>query len=201
MKQEIKSAITRGKILNSAENEFALKGLSAAKVDDIASNAGVNKKLIYSHYKSKELLYAEVLKSVYGRLSDYEDTLEDRSFHGRDDIRSVILDYFEFLTKNPNFVRLVLWENLNYAKYTTDIKSSLFHGIKKLLKKGIESGIIRESLDIEQTALSMNMFCFSAFSNIYTISKITGKDLFTEPEMQKRAEHIADVLTEYIFSK
>ena len=52
MKQEIKSAITRGKILNSAENEFALKGLSAAKVDDIASNAGVNKKLIYSHYKS-----------------------------------------------------------------------------------------------------------------------------------------------------
>ena len=95
----------------------------------------------------------------------------------------------------------MLWENLNYAKYTTDIKSSLFHGIKKLLKKGIESGIIRESLDIEQTALSMNMFCFSAFSNIYTISKITGKDLFTEPEMQKRAEHIADVLTEYIFSK
>lgn len=199
MKQEIKSAITRGKILKAAENEFAQKGLAAAKVDDIAANAGVNKKLIYSHFKSKELLYSEVLKAVYAGLSEYEDSLEDIVFCGKENIRKVILDYFDFLTKNPNFVRLVLWENLNYAKYAAGIKASLFHGIKKLLKKGIENGCIRDNLDIEQTALSMNMFCFSAFSNIYTISEITERDLSAESAMKARAEHIADVLTDYIF--
>lgn len=199
MKQDVKSAITRGKILKAAENEFAQKGLSAARVDDIAANADVNKKMIYSHFKSKELLYAEVLKSVYAGLNEYENSIESRTFCGKESIKNVILDYFDFLTKNPNFVRLVLWENLNYAKYSDEIKSSLFHGIKMLLKKGIENGSIRDNLDIEQTALSMNMFCFSAFSNVYTISKIMGKDLVAEEAMKARAEHIANVLTEYIF--
>ena len=48
---------------------------------------------------------------------------------------------------------------------------------------------MRKDLNIEQTAMSINMFCFSAFSNINTISKLHDKDLSIKAELEKRADH------------
>ena len=198
MKQSEKTEITKKKILAAAEQEFSEKGFSAAKVDDIASRAGVNKQLIYAHYISKDNLYATVLGIVYGRLAEYENTLMQSRFEGIETIRSIIINYFDFLMKNRSFVRLVLWENLNNVSHMGNVETKLFSGVEKLIREGIEQGIINKSVDVEQLSYSFNMFCFSAFSNVNTISKLINKDLSTEEELKKRAEHIADVLTKYI---
>ena len=198
MQQSKKSAITKKKILDAAEAEFAKNGLAATRVDTIVAEAGVNKQLIYSHFTSKENLYSTILERVYSRLADYEKRLAQNEFTGIETIRTAIIEYFEFLVENPTFVRLMLWENLNNANYVGDVRTNLFAGSEKLLRQGIELGMIRANLDIEQTAMSMSMFCFSAFSNIHTMSKLLGRDLNAQSEMQKRAEHVADVLTKYI---
>jgi len=198
MKQSEKTEITKKKILAAAETEFAEKGFAAAKVDDIAKKSGVNKQLIYAHYTSKDNLYSTVLSIVYGRLAEYEQTLMESKFEGIETIRSIILKYFDFLIKNQSFVRLVLWENLNNVTHIGNVQTSLFSGVEKLIREGIEKGMISKSLDVEQLAYSFNMFCFSAFSNVNTISKLINKDLSSEEELKKRAEHIADVLTKYM---
>ena len=46
--------------------------------------------------------------------------------------------------------------------------------------------------------LSLNMFCFSAFSNVHTLSRLLGRDLAAQQEMARRSAHIADVLTAYV---
>lgn len=198
MEQKLKSALTKKKILDAAELEFAEKGFSAARVDEIAKSAGINKQMIYMHFKSKENLCAAVLENVYTRLAAYEKVLFEREFEGLETIRCAILEYFDFLMGNPTFVRLVLWENLGYARHSEGVETSLFYGVKKLLETGIEKGVIRKDLDIEQTAISMNMFCFSAFSNIHTVSKFIKKDLSGEAQLKKRAEHIADILMRFV---
>ena len=200
MEQSKKSAITRQKILDSAEAEFAQNGLAAARVDAIAKNAGVNKQLIYAHFQSKENLYSVILSEVYIRLSEYEKVLSESSFTGMETIRMIVMEYFKFLMDNPSFVRLMLWENLNGAAYVGDVKISLFAGAEKLLKQGVENGFLRKDLDIEQTAMSLNMFCFSAFSNIHTMSKLLGKELSIQAELEKRADHIYEVLVKYILA-
>ena len=91
----------------------------------------------------------------------------------------------------------MLWENLNNAQCVGDIRTNLFSGTRNILYKGIEKGVIRNDIDVEQTAMSFNLFCFSAFSNIHTISKLMKKDLNTKEELKKRARHIADVLSHY----
>ena len=197
MEQSKKTAITKKKILKAAEEEFASFGLNAARVDSIAKNAGVNKQLIYAHFTNKENLYSVILKKVYGRLGEYEQNLVYSEFEGEETVKKIVLDYFDFLLENPNFVRLMLWENLNNAKCVGDVRTNLFTGTRNLLCKGIEKGIIRSDIDIEQTAMSFNLFCFSAFSNVHTISKLLKKDLYTKEELRKRAEHIADILTDY----
>ncbi len=198
MEQSKKTAITKQKILDAAEAEFAKNGLAATRVDAIAKEAGVNKQLIYAHFGSKEGLYSTILDIVYKRLSHYEDIISNIEFCGIDTIRKVVLEYFNFLVTNPTYVRLLLWENLNNASYMGDIKTSLFSGTENILKKGVEAGVFRKSLDTHQTAMSISMFCFSAFSNIHTVSKLLGRDLSAPEELKKRAEHIADVITKYI---
>lgn len=198
MLQSEKTEITKKKILAAAEAEFAAKGFAATKVDDIARRAGVNKQLIYAHYINKENLYSTVLAVVYGHYAEYETVLFESEYEGIETVHDVILKYFDFLIKNRSFVNLVLWENLNNAAYMDKVEIQLFAGIKKLLRDGIGKGMISEKLDVEQVAHSFNVFCFSAFSNIHTISRLTHKNLDTVDELKKRAEHIADVLTKYI---
>ena len=62
----------------------------------------------------------------------------------------------------------------------------------------LEKGVISPDIDVMQTSMSVNMFCFSAFSNIHTMSKLLGLDLSVSDEMKKRADHIADVIIKYI---
>lgn len=198
MKQEVKSEITKNKILDSAEKEFSEKGLSAARVDEIALVAGVNKRMVYAHFGSKEGLYAETLKNVYARRRVYEKQIEEMEFSGLESIREAIILYFDFLLENTSFVKLVLWENLEGGVHVEKNENNLFFGIEHLLNKGVEKGLISKNIDVEQIALSCNLFCFSAFSNVFTLSKMLGKELADKDSMNKRKEHVADVLVTYI---
>ena len=198
MKQSKKSAITRQKILDAAEQEFAQNGFSSATIDSIATSAGVNKQLIYAHFESKENLYSITLERVYSKLSEFEESLAELEFQSADAIRTIVEKYFSFLTSNPVFVRLMLWENLNGATHVKGIHTNLFIGSEKLIASGIQKGIIRSDIDAYNTAMSINMFCFSAFSNVHTISALLGKDLSITEELKKRAEHITDIFTKYI---
>ncbi len=60
---------TRDKLLAAAAAEFAARGFDGAKVDRIAAHAGVNKAMIYYHFKSKAALYRDILHDVFGTLA------------------------------------------------------------------------------------------------------------------------------------
>ena len=51
-------------ILNSSLTVFAQKGLSAAKISDIAASAELSHGLVYHYFKSKEEIYIEVIKQT-----------------------------------------------------------------------------------------------------------------------------------------
>lgn len=70
-----KSEITKQKILCAAEDAFAQKGLYGARVDEIAELSGVNKRMIYAHFESKENLYIEVINRIYTRMAEAESSL------------------------------------------------------------------------------------------------------------------------------
>ena len=201
MEQNIKSQITRNKILDAAEHEFAEKGLAAARVDEIALLAGVNKRMVYAHFENKENLYRTVLKIVYARIAKFEEAIEDMDFHGAETIKNVIHMYFDFLINNDSFVRLLLWENLEYARNIDETDYRLFKGIEKIINKGIKAGLVRSDIDVEQVVMSCNLFCFSAFSNVHTLSKLMRIDLTCNEELKKRSDHVADVISEYLIKK
>ncbi len=61
---------SRNRILDAALGEFSAHGLAGARMDQIASAAGVNKALLYYYFQSKEQLYIAALETVSARVRD-----------------------------------------------------------------------------------------------------------------------------------
>jgi len=66
----------RRNILAIATDEFANKGYSGARVDDIAARTSTSKRMIYYYFGDKERLFIEVLEQAYGRIRQIEAALE-----------------------------------------------------------------------------------------------------------------------------
>ena len=96
---------TKARILAAAAEEFAAKGISGARIDDIAERARTNKRMLYYYFGSKEDLFREVLRRELSarieRVSrlpgDRVERLVDRQAHHLVD---------------RDYVRLLCWESL-----------------------------------------------------------------------------------------
>jgi TetR/AcrR family transcriptional regulator len=56
---------SRQAIFDAAAAEFATRGFAGAGVDRIARRAGVNKAMIYYHFKNKDHLYREIVREMF----------------------------------------------------------------------------------------------------------------------------------------
>jgi TetR/AcrR family transcriptional regulator len=202
MQRAQKSELTRSRILAAAESEFSDKGIYGARIDEIAATAKVNKRMIYEHFESKEGLYRAVLRGVYSKLAEYEESYYIDGLSPEVAISNLVYGSFRFLEANPSFVRILMWENLNGAKHLgeeiSEIKRPTIEYIKSQLLRGAKLGIFRDGIDEEQMVISIMNFEFSYFSNMHTLSGILGKDLSESGEIAKRAAFVADVIIGYL---
>ncbi len=60
----------RESILRAAAVAFAEQGFAATSMEDVASEAGITKLIVYRHFDSKEALYDAVLERVSERLTE-----------------------------------------------------------------------------------------------------------------------------------
>ena len=59
---------SKEKIINAAIKEFSIGGYSGARVENIASAAGVNKAMIFYYFDSKEKLHKMIIKIILSEL-------------------------------------------------------------------------------------------------------------------------------------
>lgn len=198
-----KDAPTRERILLAAEREFSEKGFFGARVDEIAHSADINKRMIYAHFGSKEGLYSSVLLEVYRHLAECERRFITDETDPEMSIRNIVRISFDFLVENPSFVRMLMWENLNNGasvpmEEIAAMKAPSVDYMRDVIRRGKELGAFRPDADEEQTVLSLMSFCFSYFSNIHTMSAVTGKELSDRTAVSARAEYVADIILEYL---
>src|SRR5207247_4271666 len=59
-----RAAERRGAIIEAAMDEFIARGFAATRLDDVARRAGVAKGTIYLHFKDKEALFEELIRTA-----------------------------------------------------------------------------------------------------------------------------------------
>src|SRR3974390_2769702 len=64
MSRAERAAERRSAIVAAALDEFVARGFTATRLDDVAKRAGVAKGTIYLHFKDKEALFEELVRTA-----------------------------------------------------------------------------------------------------------------------------------------
>src|SRR5207237_916946 len=110
---------TRRLLLQAAIRLFSNHGFHAVAVDDIVALAGVNKRMVYHYFGSKDALFEAALSEVYSRIETVEFHAMERGHSPREKLARLLESYFEFLDAEPEFTRMLQWENLEKGRHLT----------------------------------------------------------------------------------
>ena len=194
---QIRSEVTRARILDAAHRQFVANGLEGTRMEVIAAEAGVNKSLVYRHYGNREQLYREVLMRAYARVREAEAALElpDDPVEALDRLVSFTLDYY---LKNPDFLILVGIENLKHGEHLRQIRheglhvSSLLNIIRRIIHAGVEQKLFRETLDPVDFYMVISAQCWFTVATQHTFGITFGVDVLDPENVIKRRALICD---------
>jgi AcrR family transcriptional regulator len=173
---------TRERLLLAAIRLFSQKGYDGATVDEIVEEAGANKRMVYHYFGSKEAIYREVLREVYGRLTHIELALVNPNDSVERALEALVRAYFTFLATNPEFVQLLLWENLGQGRHLGAVgdalsKAPILQVLQRVLRQGVREGRIGGGFETKHLLINLIGLCLIYFSNRYTLSRSVGLDL------------------------
>jgi TetR/AcrR family transcriptional regulator len=191
---------TREAILLAAQNEFARKGLSGGRVDEIARRSRANKRMIYHYFGSKQGLYLAVLERVYENLRGSERTLDLAGMAPEVAIKRLIEFNFDYCRHHPELISLINNENLHRARHLRQSKkvrqlhSPFVRLIDDILKRGVAQGVFRPGLDPVSLYVSIAAMSFFYFSNNWTLSSIFGRPLGSDSACRRQRQHNVDIV-------
>lgn len=187
-------------ILRVATDEFAAKGLSGARIDDIARKTKASKRMIYYYFRDKEGLYQAVLERVYSTLRENEDKLKVENLNPVDGLALLVRATFEAHAATPMFIRLVMIENIHNAEYlrrselVPRLNRSIIQKLEDVCARGKAEGLFRETADPLELHWLISSPSFYNVSNRATFSTSFGTELYS-PEGQKRlTQRVVDMI-------
>jgi AcrR family transcriptional regulator len=112
---------TRGAVIKAAVHLFAEKGFQATSVRDIIVKARVNQAAINYHFKGKDGLYLEVLKTALQKLTEYAgfDPEKLKSLSREEALRSFVHQQLRpllFRDETSRYIRLFASEGAHPSK-------------------------------------------------------------------------------------
>jgi AcrR family transcriptional regulator len=196
---------TRARILNAALQEFSRHGLSGARIDTIALESGLIKGMIYYHFGSKEDLYVAALEESYRRFRQIEGELQiDEGLAPVAALRSLVSASFDFHAAHPEYIRMVMSENINQGEYIRKIPAlrainrSAISVLEQLCRRGIADGVFRADVDPVDLHMSISALSFYNVSNRHTFSFIFDRDLGAPEVHAARREVVVDTILRYV---
>ena len=195
---------TQSLILQAAKHEFATHGLGGARLDRIAEQASVDKRLIYYYFKSKTELFRIVLEQAYQDIRTAERQLDLLKLEPIDAIKRLISFTWQYYLDNPEFLRLINSANLFKAEHLTDserIPDStryLIETLQEVLEKGRRQGLFHGGIDAAQLYMSISGATFAYLSNHHTLSLVFNRDLMSPKALEARLSHVNDLILGYL---
>ncbi len=167
------AAATRAKLLSAARDEFAEHGVGGARVERIAKRAGVNKERIYGHFGNKEALFEAVMVDA---LAEHTNGIGLPS----GDIAEYAGRLYEFHRKNPQLLRLLMWESLHYGE-DAELPGRENRRALYTEKVGALAGLLGTRADRRTTSLMMVLIGLAAWpSTLPQLNRLIS-DVSEEP--------------------
>jgi AcrR family transcriptional regulator len=191
---------TRLNILEVATQEFADKGLAGARIDEIAEKTDSSKRMIYYYFGGKDGLYRAVLERAYSGIRAREAAQNFDAMNATEAMRSLVRHTFDYHDQHPEFVRLVMNENILHGAHVAAIAGlkernrRVVETIRAILARGVDEGVFRDGVDPLSLHLTMSAMSFYCVSNRYTIKANFGLDLAVKSVKASRRDQIIETV-------
>jgi len=141
-------------ILAAAFEVFAAHGYEAARIDDVARQAGIAKGTIYLYFRNKERLFRAVVRSLIPRRFDaiagtFQGTAEQL-------LRELLSRMYSQVVRNEkvrSIVRLLIAEGGRFPQlteiYHREIIAPGMKAVRQALRQGIAAGEFRKTAALE----------------------------------------------------
>jgi AcrR family transcriptional regulator len=195
---------TRNDILDVATREFADKGLAGARIDEIAEKTNSSKRMIYYYFGGKDGLYRAVLEKAYVRIREREAERDFETLPADKALRAQIEYTFDYHAAHPDFVRLVMNENIHHGEHVGHVphlkerNRSVIASLKAIIDNGVAEGLFRKGIDAVDLHMSISALCFYNVSNRYTFSANFGVDMSAPKAIRKRRAQVADIILAWV---
>jgi len=189
---------TEARILEAARNIFHIKGLTGARMQEIADEAGINKAMLHYYYRSKEHLFEAVFKEAVGRIFPIIVQILSYEIPLFDKIRIFVKEYIRILKENPYLPGFVISEITQHPDKFTDLFQEKGIVFPKVfideIKESAEKG---EIIDIDPLMLVVNIIALCIFP-VVAKPVIKGIYRLSEEEfnqfIEKREYEVADFI-------
>lgn len=132
----------RERILSAAERIFARHGFFAAKVSDVAKEAGVADGTIYLYFKSKDDLLISLFERRMQQVNETLKAAVERVASPREQLRAFIKAYLQLVHDEPSAAEVLTIELRQSSKFMKEYENPQFADFLRML-----GGIIAAAQD------------------------------------------------------
>jgi AcrR family transcriptional regulator len=144
-----RAAERRAAIVDAAMEEFVARGFAATRLDDVARRAGVAKGTIYLHFKDKESMFEELIRTAIVPLIGTLTGPPPVGASIRDALEGFARVFIEEIatTRRGDIVRLIIAEGPRFPAiadfYYREVISRGLAGMRALIELAVARGEIR----------------------------------------------------------
>jgi AcrR family transcriptional regulator len=146
----VRAAERRQAIVDAALDEFIARGFTATRLDDVAKRAGVAKGTIYLHFKDKEALFEELIRTAIVPVVDRLTTPPPLTGSVRDALEGFARTFIQEVaaTRRADIIRLIIAEGPRFPAvadfYYREVISRGLAAMRALIQIGVARGEISQ---------------------------------------------------------
>ncbi|NAR28614.1 TetR family transcriptional regulator [Acinetobacter haemolyticus] len=184
------------RILESAREEFCIHSYSGARIDRISKNAETTDRMLYYHFGNKEALYQIVLEDLYKEIVLAQKDFKFTENNPSQAMQEIIEQIWQYYLSHPNFIRIVMSENLLYGEFFSKSEKirqaplGLLEKTEYILNQGKHSGLFKTDAKAEFVLLTIMSMGFFYVGHQYTCSQWLEKDMMSEESCQQWLKNI-----------
>ncbi len=183
----------RKQILKSAVRVFARSNYRAARVAEIAVEAGISEALLYKFFDSKQAIFLEILQHMSERIVVAWQEEIDKEPDALEALRNMGTTYYGRIKNHPEELRVQFQAisevaDKEIAERLRRDHESYMRFIKKVIRKGVRQGSIRKGLDVEMLG-----FLFDGGGILMNMMKLLSLERgFKEATAIRLMDHLVD---------
>src|SRR5712671_4209449 len=145
-----RTAERRAAIIEAALDEFISRGFTATRIDDVARRAGVAKGTIYLHFKDKESMFEELIRTALVPLIGRLHAPPPIGGSVRDAVEAFARTFIQEVasTRRGDIVRLIVAEGPRFPSiadfYYREVVSRGLAGMRALIELAVLRGEIQQ---------------------------------------------------------